>query len=654
MKTTKRKPVAPFTPNKNRREQARAYLAFLPGGVPRPEYPRPQFVRRDWLCLNGEWEFYRDPYDQGLAARWPERALPDFIIVPFAMQSALSCRESREICEVVWYARDFEIPAHWLVDEAREANDVLLHFGACDYRTTVWVNDEEVGHNQGGHVPFAFDIAPLLKAGTNRVCVRVEDLQNPRQPRGKQAVGGVASGIDYTGTTGIWQSVWLEPVPTVRIQELQITPIAGANPGDDALEIRVALHAPAVGWHLQAEAFVDESFETLVASTENDAAGAVARLRLPLPNAKRWSPDAPHLYGLRVRLLKDGQVLDEVESYAGVRSVGLRDGQFWLNGKPLYLQMVLDQGYWPDGGMTAPSDEALRADVEWCKKFGFNGARKHQKVEDPRWLYHCDKLGLLVWGEMANARAWSADAEERFLAEWERAVRRDFNHPCIVTWVPINESWGVPELREGHLAQHAFLERAVALTRRLDETRPIVDNDGWEHTDVADILAIHDYTPSSEKLRKRYAQALQGGALPAKAWGNNHRQIHVRDARHRGQPVMLTEIGGFLNLPDLPREKWDALYHVYASCRTPQELLAKYRDLMEGIAALPFVTGWCYTQLTDIEQEINGLLTFNRESKIEPEHIAAIHRELFDEADAGGPWQRLQQWRASLDGGAKR
>jgi beta-galactosidase/beta-glucuronidase len=356
----------------------------------------------------------------------------------------------------------------------------------------------------------------------------------------------------------------------------------------------------------------------------------VARLGLSIPNAKRWSPDAPHLYDLRVRLIQDDKTFDEVESYFGLREIELREGKMWLNGEPIYLKMVLDQGYWPESGMTAPTDEALRADVEWCKKFGFNGARKHQKVEDPRYLYWCDKLGLLVWGEMANARAWNPQAEEWFVAEWERVVRRDVNHPCIITWVPLNETWGLPGLRDAeHPAQYAFAERLVALTRRLDPERPVVDNDGWQHTDVTDILAIHDYAKSGKALRKRYAKKLAGGALPKNA-GDSGYPIFVRGSQYHGQPIMLTEVGGFLmHPPGLPKEKWDELYSAYGTHATAEELWAKYEDLMHGLADLHFVSGWCYTQLTDIEQEMNGLLTPDRQPKIEPEKFAALHRELF-------------------------
>jgi beta-galactosidase/beta-glucuronidase len=583
--------------------------------TPRPEYPRPQFVRREWSNLNGAWEFAFDDADEGLRQDWHDgRRLAGRITVPFPYQSQLSGINDKGIHEIVWYARSFTMPPEW------EGRDLLLHFGAVDYQTTVWVNGREVGHNRGGHVPFSFNIAPYLHAGENRLTLRVEDRQDPHQPRGKQSCSGLPHGIDYYCTTGIWQTVWLEPAPAVRIDELRITPLLE----ESAFELNVYLHAPATGWRIEVEALDGGA---VVARVVGKADLATARLLLKISDAKLWSPHSPHLYDLRVRLYEGEQLLDEVASYAGLRSVKLCDGRFLLNDKPVYLAMVLDQGYWPESYLAAPADAALRADVELTKRLGFNGARKHQKIEDPRWLYWCDRLGLLVWSEMANARAWSPKAEEALLAEWERAVRRDYNHPCIITWVPVNESMGFPGLQESHPGQYDFLERVVGLTRRFDPYRPVIDNDGWEHTDVTDVCAIHDYTPTAAGLRERYAETLRAGALPATVWYNN-KPLFVRGSRYRGQPIMLTEVGGFLaQPPGVPEAKRDRLYQFYDSFKTVDELLRKYRDLFEGIAALPFLAGFCYTQLTDVEQEINGLLTYDRRPKAPPDQIASIHQE---------------------------
>jgi beta-galactosidase/beta-glucuronidase len=585
--------------------------------VPRPEYPRPQFVRDEWLNLNGEWEFAFDDQNEGRNQGWPDgRELPLKIVVPFAYQTKLSGIDDKSIHEVVWYARTFEVPEQWIT------TDLLLNFGAVDYESTVWINGQEVGHNRGGHVPFQFEIAPYVKKGKNRLTVRVEDRQDPQQPRGKQSHTGYSHGIDYYNTTGIWQTVWLEPAPPIRIEELRISTHAQRN----LVELVVFLHAPSAAWRIEVEVL---DHDKVVARKSDHTLVATGRMALTIPYAKLWSPESPNLYDLRIRLYDRDSLLDEVRSYVGLRGLRLFDGQFILNGNPIYLKMVLDQGYWPEGYLTAPSDEALQTDIGWVKAFGYNGVRKHQKIEDPRWLYWCDRLGVLVWEEMPNAREWSSQAEEQLSAEWQTAVRRDYNHPCIIAWVPVNESMGFPGLEQQHAGQYAFIERMVRVTRRLDSSRPVIDNDGWEHTDITDVMAIHDYTPTSEQLLERYRDALTGGALPLKVWIGD-KPLLARGSKYRGQPIVLSEVGGFLTIPpDLPPEKRDMLYQFYASFKTPDELLEKYRDLMYGISQLKFLAGFCYTQLTDIEQEINGLLTYDRKPKIPAEKIAEIHRELF-------------------------
>ena len=585
--------------------------------MPRPEYPRPQFVREHWINLNGEWEFAFDGAETGVAEKWFDgRTLPARIIVPFAYQTELSGINDKSVHECVWYARSFEIPSDW------ESSDTLLNFGAVDYETVVWINGQEVGQHQGGHVPFQFEISPYLKPGTNRLTLRVIDRQDPHQPRGKQSHTGLPHGIDYYNTTGIWQTVWLERAPAIRIEELHIIPDAENN----RVFMDVFLHAPSCSWRIEVLVFDND---VLVNRSERRTAIATGHFDLAIPYAKLWSPESPHLYDLLIRLYDGDRLLDEVKSYVGLRGIELRDGRFMINGERTYLKMVLDQGYWPDGYLTAPSDEALQTDIGWIKMFGFNGARKHQKIEDPRWLYWCDRLGLLVWEEMPNAREWSLREEELLSTEWQRAVRRDFNHPCIISWVPVNESMGFPGLGQEHAGQYSYIERMVRTTRRLDSSRPVVDNDGWEHTDITDICAIHDYTPTAKKLKVRYRETLGGGGLPDKVWISD-RPLFARGSQYRGQPIILSEVGGFLSIPpNIPPEKRDMLYQFYASVESPEQLLEKYRDLMRGIAALKFVGGFCYTQLTDIEQEINGLLTYDRQPKVPPEKIAEMHRKIF-------------------------
>src|ERR1041385_7535921 len=335
-----------------------------PTDIPRPEYPRPQFVREQWLNLNGEWEFAFDDKNEGLQQGWCDgRALPMRIVVPFAYQTQLSGINDKTIHEHVWYARTFVIPDEW------HQTDLLLNFGAVDYAATVWINGQEVGHNRGGHVPFQFDIAPYVKKGGNRLTVRVEDLQDPKQPRGKQSHTGLPYAIDYYCTTGIWQTVWLEPVPSIRIEELRVITHAQRN----LVELTVFLHAPSAAWRVEVEVLEEGR---RVAIEEDQTAVATGRLGITIPYAKLWSPESPHLYDLQVRLDDGNNLLDEVGSYVGLRGIELRNGKFLLNGKPTYMKMVLDQGFWPDGYLTAPSDEALQTDIGWIKRFGFNGVRK--------------------------------------------------------------------------------------------------------------------------------------------------------------------------------------------------------------------------------------------------------------------------------------
>jgi hypothetical protein len=510
------------------------------------------------------------------------------------------------------------VPPDW------EFGELLLHFGAVDYGTEVWVNGRVAGRNRGGHVPFYFDIAPFLRPGSNRLTLRVEDRQDPYQPRGKQSSSGTPVRIYYYCTSGIWQSVWLEPVPAIRIDHLRI---AEASP-HGSLAVQVHLHGPFGNWETELDVLEHLDSERVIAHARATTRTATATLLAQLDDPRPWTPATPHLYKLRVRLYHKGVLLDSVESYAGLRSIELRDGHFYLNGKRTFLLMALDQGYWPDTLLAAPSDEALREDVAWARRFGFNGVRKHQKIESERWLYWCDRLGLMVWEEMPNARSWSFEAQERLQAEWLRAVMRDINHPSIVAWVPVVESLGFPELKR-HPQQHSFLERMVEHTRMVDITRPVIDNDGWQHTDLSDICTIHDYSHPLDKLLARYAGTLLTGVPPDKGW-HKERPLFLQGASYRGQPIVLSEVGGFLSEPrDTPAHRRDRLFDHYDVVREPAELEGKYRGLMEGLAALPFLAGLCYTQLTDVEHEENGLLTAQRHPKLPPDDICRLHRRLW-------------------------
>jgi beta-galactosidase/beta-glucuronidase len=601
--------------------------------IPRPEYPRPQFRREGWTNLNGEWAFAFDDSDAGLADGWqsitPEELRTDGspfdrqIVVPFCYQSKHSGIGETAFHDVVWYARTFDYPS--LGDER-----LLLHFGAVDYRATVWVNGGRVASHEGGHTPFSADVTHALTAGENVLVVRAEDpSRDVTIPRGKQYWKEKSEGIFYTRTTGIWQTVWLEPVNRSRIDTLRFTPDV------DTASIDVEVSIEAIEREMSLRATVELDGEQVLEDTISVRSSLVER-SLPLlrrgeapdtphladwPGPALWSPEHPTLYDLRLELLDpDGEVLDSVESYFGMRKIEVKDGKVLLNDRPLYQRLVLDQGYFPEGILTAPTDEDLRRDVEPAKEMGFNGARKHQKVEDPRWLFWADTLGFLVWGEMANAYQYSTGYVRRMTAEWQEAVMRDYNHPCIVAWVPMNESWGVPDLASDR-SQTEHLLALYHLTRSLDPTRPVVSNDGWEHA-ITDLCTIHDYR-NAEALARSYTTPESAvAAEPA------NRPVYVPGYAYRGEPILITEFGGIAySAEESGAEGWG-----YSIVADADEFLERYESIVEALLRSSSVQGFCYTQLTDVEQEINGLLTYDRNPKVDPARVREINEKV-----ASGP-----------------
>ena len=589
--------------------------------VPRPEYPRPQFRREAWTNLNGEWRFAFDDGDVGRAEGWQnataaglEGSLFDrAITVPFCYQSKLSGIGETDFHDVVWYARTF---GHSPGDDDER---LLLHFGAVDYRATVWVNGAHVASHEGGHTPFSADVTFALREGENVLVVRAEDpSRDATIPRGKQYWKEESEGIFYTRTTGIWQTVWLEPVNRRRVGSLRLTP----DVDEASVEVEAGVEGFEPGMTLRLVVLFDgdEVLDDRVTVTS-----PVVRRRLPLirageapdtphlsrwPGANLWSPEEPNLYDLRLELLDAyGDTLDVVESYFGVRKVETRGGRVYLNNRPLYQRLILDQGYFPGGILTAPTDDDLRRDVELAKEMGFNGARKHQKVEDPRWLYWADTLGFLAWGEMANSYQYSDDSVRRITSEWQEAVRRDFNHPSIVAWVPMNESWGVPSLAT-EPAQREHLLALYHLTRSLDGTRPVVSNDGWEHA-LTDLCNIHDYRDAEALARTYVTPESSVTAAPV------GRPIYTPGHAYRGEPILVTEFGGIAFAGE--EGGWG-----YSTVSDAEDFLARYEAMIEALLACDPVQGFCYTQLTDVEQEVNGLLTFDRRPKADLEKIRAI------------------------------
>lgn len=579
--------------------------------IPRSEYPRPQLLRQEWLSLNGEWDFCFDDTDAGEDERWYQKDVSALfsrkINVPFTFQSKLSGIEDPSFHDVVWYHRTFEIPEKW------NGKRIVLHFGAVDYLAKVWVNGQLVAMHEGGHTPFQADITPSLVEGSNTVVLRAEDFSRDLTlPRGKQYWLENSASIFYTRTTGIWQSVWLEPLATVHVSKVTLTPDMDRN----EIRIRAYIEGFKTSDHLKLQMTVSYKGEQ-VAEDQFTIRHAEELRTIGLNDftdhglGRLWSPEHPNLYDIQFQLIREQEVLDDVVSYFGMRKVSIEDGKLCLNNRPYFQRLALDQGYFPEGILTAPTDDALKRDVELAKDMGFNGVRKHQKTEDPRFLYWCDKLGLLLWGEAANAYEYSEEYVGRFTREWLEIIERDYNHPCIVTWVPLNESWGIPNVQVDKRQQQHGLAM-YHLTKSLDETRPVVYNDGWEQM-TTDLVTIHDYESRQEVLEERYRAAESAvQAMPA------NRRIFVGGASYQGQPILVSEFGGIA----FKKSEWEGWG--YSGAENEEDFLRKLKAVVDPMFSSPVIQGYCYTQLTDVEQEINGLLTYDRQPKAPLEAIRNI------------------------------
>lgn len=569
--------------------------------IPRPEYPRPDFQREKWLPLNGEWDFSFD-----------EPIFDQKILVPFACETKLSGIHDTSFHNAVWYRRSFSLP------EPMHDRQILLHFGAVDYTCRLWVNDQFIREHTGGQCGFSADITDALNASGENVIVLEarDDPADLEMPRGKQYWKPESESIFYTRTTGIWQSVWLEAVSPMHLCSCRITPLF------DERSVRFSYALSAAPQHVTLTAEITFRGKTAgaVSVTPTSARGAfdwqIDQSALSAWNYQEdlvWTPEQPNLFDVTFRILEHGCEVDAVQSYFGMRKVSIQNGQFLLNNRPYYQKLVLDQGYWPESLLTAPSDEAFIRDIELTKAMGFNGVRKHQKVEDPRYLYHADRMGLLVWGEIGAAYLYSEQYADRIYREWLDVLRRDYNHPCIVVWTPLNESWGVQEI-ETDPRQQAHSEAMVAITKSMDTTRLVVDNDGWEHTN-GDLLTIHDYSPSGEMLRAHLGSMDAILALrPAR------RALFVGRHAYAGQPILLSEFGGVKFVPGTEAQ------HSWGYCEADScaAFAGKLRELFDAVRACPLVDGYCYTQLTDVETEQNGLLTYDRTPKLPLETICAI------------------------------
>jgi beta-galactosidase/beta-glucuronidase len=575
-------------------------------------YPRPQLVRPAWADLTGTWGFAFDDEDAGARLGWEGTGIRSGrIVVPFPPESAASGVGDTSPHRVLWYSReigdaDLAAAGH---DDGRR---LILHFGAVDYRCEVWVGGRSVGGHEGGHTPFALDITAAVAAGGRTIVVRVEDDPTDiAQPRGKQDWLDHPHVIWYHRTSGIWQPVWLESVPDLHVRALRwwTDPRAGTVTAD------IELSAPPAA---DVDISIDLTFEgRRLASLATLTGEREVTLVLPvaaLGNGQAyeellWSPEHPRLVDARVRVGED-----TVDSYLGIRTAHVARGRFLLNDRPYYLRSVLNQGYWPDTHLAAPSAEALREEVELIRSLGFNATRVHQKFEDPRFLFAADSQGLLVWGEAPGTYTFTPTAIERTTREWLEVVRRDASHPSIVTWVPLNESWGVQHIASDPRMQH-FARALVSLTKALDPTRPVVSNDGWEQVDT-DIVAIHDYEWRPEVVRERYATDAGIRRLVDTVGPAGRALILSGDVSEA--PVMLTEFGGISFDTEAAEGAWG-----YSAATSGEDFAERLEGLLAAVHASEVLAGFCYTQLADTLQETNGLVTADRTPKIPIDRIRA-------------------------------
>ncbi|WP_198664396.1 glycoside hydrolase family 2 protein [Jiangella endophytica] len=583
-------------------------------------HPRPQLVRAAVQTLDRECGFAYDDHDQGLDERWYERpeAFTRRIRLPFAPESPASGIGETAYHPVVWYRIEVTAGDLAAAGLGRQGDVLLLHFGAVDHTADVWFDGVHVGRHEGGQTPFTVPVTHALDDGdTHVVVVRAQDDPHDLTvPRGKQDWLPEPHAIWYHRSTGIWRTVWLEAVPRLHVGELAWSTDLAAGTVRLELELSRRPEGP-----VEVEVELTLGGRELARHRVTTDAGRVdAVITVPALRSGQglrellWSPERPNLVDAAVRVGDD-----TVASYLGLRSVGLAHGRFLLNDRPVVLRSVLEQGYWPSSHYTAPDDEALRAEVELIRSLGFNAARIHQKVEDPRFLYWCDRLGLMIWGETGAAYEFNATAVRRLAQEWVDVVRRDRSHPCVVTWVPLNESWGVHQIAHDP-AQQAYASGLARLTRALDPTRPVLSNDGWEHTD-SDLWTFHDYEASGEVLRERYGDPERLRDLLAGIGPTGHRML-LGPSDGEPRPVMVTEFGGisYATGPTVD-DAWG-----YSGAEDEDDFRRRFEAVVSAVRDSPHLSGFCYTQLTDTRQEINGLCDENRKPKLPAEDIAAIVR----------------------------
>ncbi|MDY2669656.1 sugar-binding domain-containing protein [Schaalia hyovaginalis] len=574
------------------------------------EYPRPQLRRARWQNLNGEWSFAYDHDDVGVDERWwlEPAPLKTSIQVPFPPGSPLSDVVERD-CDVVWYARRIRI-AH----APAEGERVLLHFEAVDHEADIWVNGRHLAHHIGGYTPICVDMTPVLDGDEALVVVRARDERlGIDQPRGKQDWRPEPHGIWYRRSTGIWRDVWTETVPGLSVESI----VWGSDLTSGTISCSIALRGRPRG---RVSVVVGDPDAPLalasaaIDSSQVDLILDVPALRNRLEwDALLWSPDHPTLFDARIDLIGDAGE-DHVISYLGIREVDVASGYLRINGEPVYVRAVLDQGYWEESYFTAPSSDHLRLDLECAQSLGFNTVRVHQRTPDRRYLAWADRLGIMVWSEFASAFAFSRTAVDQFISGWNEIVLRDSSHPSIVVWVPFNESWGVPGVVNDP-RQQAFVDAAVALTRALDGSRPVIANDGWEQLDT-DIITIHDYGTTGVQLLVNYSDE-SAVVRTVEGIGPQGRAILLRGQCDE-RPIMVSEFGG-IALNRSGTGAWG-----YGVVEDQHALEERVSQLFDALYRSPALSGVCYTQLTDTAQEANGLCWPDRSPKIPADRIRAF------------------------------
>ncbi|HBN83281.1 MAG TPA: beta-galactosidase [Clostridiales bacterium] len=568
--------------------------------MPRPEYPRPQFVRDRWTNLNGKWGFEKDCGDSGRDRRlFDARQLKDEIVVPFCPESKLSGIGHKDFMPAVWYRKEVDLVKG---DQER----FILHFGAVDYKTEVWVNGTSVGTHKGGYSSFSFDITDQVLEGKNVITVCAQDQVRSRlQPSGKQSPQYDSFGCHYTRTTGIWQTVWIEPVPDRSVRNIRIVPDI------DNGKVHISGRLDGVIRDMQVE--VDTAYRGHpTGSCEIPVNGNTFHMSILLSELHLWEPGCGRLYDLDIRLTENGQEVDHIKSYFGMRSVSLSDNAILINNKPVFQRLVLDQGFYPDGIYTAPTDLALEEDIMLSLNAGFNGARLHEKIFEPRFLYHADRLGYIVWEEHAN---WGLDISNptgfyAFLPEWLEAMERDFNHPAIIGWCPFNET--------NKSQDNDIIKNVYRITKMTDPTRPVIDTSGYIHVET-DLFDVHNYTQDVERFKASFQPLLTGEYDKV---FTNFEDVQ----KYRGGPYFVSEFGGTWWKEEAENAGTDRkVSWGYGNKPTSlEEFYERYRGLVDTLLDHPKICAFCYTQLTDVEQEMNGIYTYDRKCKFDMELIRSI------------------------------